>query len=444
MFLTVSVIAALLFIPAGGIAEDETLCTYRVRICAADGDRSAADGTLYVGDYKSRSCTVQLKLDETGKAGPGTGRNLRTLTGDTGAHVVRAVWRFETSDTQARNNLYEVYTAGKDGKAVHSIVTGKTADGWNVLDITEYIRQWMTDPKTEGVFRFRAANRGGRRGTWLDAGGSEVLVTIAYPSGSDIRDVQIADEPILDAALSALEESHIILRQYDEVSGSLLTAKWPLGVPYYYGGHSEEKVLRRFHPLQESNYYKSSRVYLCGFDCGAYLHWVEETAGYEPHDMLSTIGQKRNGYLPTKDIPLTAWWQVLKPGDMFVGDHGGFHIMMYIGTPRMYGLTAGDCPEIAGLLDAPLVIHCGENPFYYERYRDYIRENGWNDTYPPDGGVTVSFLLENENGAPHSIEAPWKKNKIFSYYDVRGTYITVQNIENYDRLIWFRPTRKEN
>ena len=34
--------------------------------------------------------------------------------------------------------------------------------------------------------------------------------------------------------------------------------------------------------------------------------------------------------------------------------------------------------------------HVGGNPFYYERYQEYIRRCGYRNTYPPDGGVTVS------------------------------------------------------
>ena len=88
------------------------------------------------------------------------------------------------------------------------------------------------------------------------------------------------------------------------------------------------------------------------------------------------------------------WPEFLLPGDLIGMDHGRYnHIVMYIGTMRTFGWTEETVGEALPVLDMPLVIHCGGNPFYYERYQEYIRRCGYRNTYPPDGGVTVSVVL---------------------------------------------------
>ena len=88
------------------------------------------------------------------------------------------------------------------------------------------------------------------------------------------------------------------------------------------------------------------------------------------------------------------------------------------------------------MLDMPLVIHCGGNPFYYERYKEYIRERGYRNTYPPDGGVTVSVVLPDAENAPYSMSPPWGWGDDFHWYLVDGSPLLVFSLDTADSLVW--------
>jgi hypothetical protein len=115
---------------------------------------------------------------------------------------------------------------------------------------------------------------------------------------------------------------------------------------------------------------------------------------------------------------------------------------MYIGTPALYGFSAESAPELADWLTAPLVIHCGEDPFCYDRFSAYIEANRseWNMIpLPPDGGVTVSLMIPSANSAPHLREAPWRKS--YGWFDVMGQPITAFPLEDCEQIVFFRPER---
>ncbi len=428
--------AALLFLCLSAGAE--TVLTLRVKPAETAADRETGGGYCFVGEKGKTEAGVTLTWREEGRTETGKDFDLRQLLKDGEGAVVRAVWRFEARETAAKKNLFRL-TAGEEGKEYAS---ERVVNGWNAWDVTEFARDAL---KGEGGMAFRAepGNGKAKKGTELDAAGSALYVTVALRKAvPGAEDQRITDEPLLDAALSALPEGHLILRQYDEVSGSLLQAKWPTGVPYYYGGHSEDKVLRRFYPMQESNYYKKDRMYLCGFDCGSYLHWAEEQAGCEPHDALSSLMYRRDGYLPVKGLELREWWPFLRPGDMIAVNHGSYHVMMYIGTPKMYGLTAENAPELKDRLEEPLVIHCGENPFCYELFKEYIDAQQWQrEVSPPDGGVTVSLLMQNAGNAPHVKKAPWGTE--YGYFELPGQEITALSLHDCTDVCWFRPAEAE-
>ena len=109
--------------------------------------------------------------------------------------------------------------------------------------------------------------------------------------------------------------------------------------------------------------------------------------------------------------------------------------MMYLGTLRQFGWTEADAGEAAPLLDEPLVIHCGGNPFYYDRYLAYIREKGFRDTYPPDGGVTVSVIRQTSKDAPHSVKTSW--GKFFGWYMLGDYPLLVFPLDDCTDMAWF-------
>ena len=315
--------------------------------------------------------------------------------------------------------------------------------GWNLWDVTDWMRAILQEG-ADFSFRVQKADGATDDGAAFDFKRSWIYVTISLPEADPLlAEEWLTDSELLDIALSALPENHWALKQYQKVAGSLTAARWPeTGVPYYFGGHSAEKVLHRYFPLQESKYYKSNRLYLCGFDCGSFLHWVEEEAGYLPQEELSEILKARAGAFPLRGLELREWAQALQPGDLLVFDHGTYHVGMVLGTPRMFGLTAENAPEAVEWLDAPLMIHCGEDPFLYDRFKAYIQAQDFRmQTTPPDGGVTVSLILPDLSEALRIREAPWGKQ--YGYFEILGQTMTVFQLADCSEIAWFRPVRPE-
>ena len=91
------------------------------------------------------------------------------------------------------------------------------------------------------------------------------------------------------------------------------------------------------------------------------------------------------------------------------------------------------------MLDLPLVIHCGGDPFYYDRYQTYIGEKGYENTYPPDGGVTVSVIQPNGSGAPNSTDTFWGRH--FDWYTLEGQPLLVFPLEDCIKMIWYHNDR---
>ena len=133
------------------------------------------------------------------------------------------------------------------------------------------------------------------------------------------------------------------------------------------------------------------------------------------------------------------WSAFMKPGDLVAVKHGTFHIMMYLGTLRQFGWTEKNAGEALPLLDAPLVIHCGGSPFYYERYQKYIEEQGYRNTLPPDGGVTVSVIMETNLDAPHSMDVSWGKH--FGWYVIDNQPLLVFPLDDCTDMAWYGPEK---
>ena len=412
-------------------AAGETLCTLRVPLSPAGGEPM----------LRSKGSPLALTCLPEGKTEGGTSYSLPALLQEGKGEIVGVFWRFRAEKVASRKNLFSLRPEEGGGS-----VSGKILEGWNIWDLTALLRDSLSaESEAPLSLRLSPENKYARRGASLVGADSRLYVTVSLSAEiPGLSSDRVTDAALLDTALSALPEDHLILKRYQDISGSLTTAVWPTGVPYYYGGHSEEKVLRRFFPLQESKYYKSDKLYLCGFDCGSFLHWAEEKAGYADHPMLTDLLNQREGSMPLPAADYHRWSLALQPGDLIALDHDGgtHHIVMYIGTPALYGFSAESAPELADWLTAPLVIHCGEDPFCYDRFSAYIEANRseWNMIpLPPDGGVTVSLMIPSANSAPHLREAPWRKS--YGWFDVIGQPITAFPLEDCEQIVFFRPER---
>ena len=419
--------------------EETVLVPFRLRPAVERADAEREDGTVFIGTRRGTQQTAQLRLNGQARSPEGNEYDLARLVKESGGKVTHAFWRIE-----ARESLTEAgqFVLWPEGGRVRS-VAAPAAKGWNIWDVTDWM-ETLTAEDADFSFRMQQADGARADGAAFDIRRSWIYVTVRLPANHPAaKESILTDSELLDYALSALPANHWALKQYQRVAGSLTMARWPeTGVPYYFGGHSEEKVLHRYFPLQESKYYKSDRLYLCGFDCGSYLHWVEEEAGYLPQDELSEILKARGDAFPLSGLPLTEWMQALQPGDLIIFDHGTYHVGMVLGTPRMFGLTAENAPEIAEWLDAPMMIHCGEDPFLYDRFKAYIEAQDFRmNTTPPDGGVTVSLLLPARTDAPHIRQAPWGKE--YGYFTLMDQTMTVFPLNECRQMAWYRPERPE-
>ncbi len=417
-------------------AAEEQICQFRIRPQVERADTEREDGSVFIGSVGGQTRTAQLHIGTEGRSPEGNTRDLAELARTRGGRVLHAFWRLEARNTRTGKNRFLLWAEGN-----RKNLTEKAGEGWNLWDVTEWVKTVLTED-ADFSFRLQVSDAASGDGGDFDLRRSWIYVTLALEQPDpELGENLMTDWDLLDEAMSALPDGHWALRRYQETGGSLTRARWPeTGVPYYYGGHSEEKVLHRFFPLQESRYYKSDRLYLCGFDCGSFLHWVEEKAGYQPHADLSEILRERADQFPLSHLALSEWSQALVPGDLIVFNHGTYHAGMYLGTLRMFGLTEATAPEMRNRLDDPLMIHCGEDPFCHDRFRAYIEAQDYRmTTSPPDGGVTVSLLVQSMKDAPKTRKAPWGKE--YGYFDLDDQQITVFPLEDCRALAWMRPVR---
>lgn len=434
-----ALLAACIHCPGEAASGKRQLLQFRVRPVIERADMERADGTVFIGARQGKQQTAQMHIGTTGRSPGGNETDLAALIKKTGGRVEHAFWRAEARESLTDQGQFVLWPVGNAQRSMPAVAF----PGWNLWDVTDWMRAILQEG-ADFSFRVQKADGATDDGAAFDFKRSWIYVTISLPEADPLlAEEWLTDSELLDIALSALPENHWALKQYQKVAGSLTAARWPeTGVPYYFGGHSAEKVLHRYFPLQESKYYKSNRLYLCGFDCGSFLHWVEEEAGYLPQEELSEILKARAGAFPLRGLELREWAQALQPGDLLVFDHGTYHVGMVLGTPRMFGLTAENAPEAVEWLDAPLMIHCGEDPFLYDRFKAYIQAQDFRmQTTPPDGGVTVSLILPDLSEALRIREAPWGKQ--YGYFEILGQTMTVFQLADCSEIAWFRPVRPE-
>ena len=327
----------------------------------------------------------------------------------------------------------------------YTLVCGKTfaepqkvLPGRNLWDVTDVISAWLEDEKAE--LKISPVYK---QGPWgIKVQDETVFLQLCFTTSAKLPDFprdKVQSGMIYETSLCMLEEGNTFVEHYDETAGSLMQVSLPLGVPYYYAGGTEDKFLRRFFPSTTTRYYREDHMYLCGLDCVGMTHLIYEKCGLERHPSISDLLRHGVGHdLMVKNDPMK-WSAFMKPGDLVAVKHGTFHIMMYLGTLRQFGWTEKTAGEAGALLDAPLVIHCGGDPFYYERYQKYIEEQGYRNTLPPDGGVTVSVIQETNLDAPHSADVSWGKH--FGWYMIGNQPLLVFPLDDCTDMAWYGPEK---
>ena len=356
-----------------------------------------------------------------------TPEKLRSLPG---FRLVRAALRFTASEAVGRGSV--LYSLACGNKVTRP---SPVPDGHVLWDVTDAVRTWL---ETGDALKLIPVNRG--NGEYIRVEEDSVYLQLTFTADGNIPLFpldRVEQQEWLDEALGMLEEDSPVLRQYREVAGSLVSADYPLGVPYFFSGETGNGMLkpRVPNPNSTTRYFRAERTYLYGLDCAGYLNLVLSRNNLGHVSIAKMIRDGQGGELLASDP--AEWPEFLLPGDLIGMDHGRYnHIVMYIGTMRTFGWTEETAGEALPVLDMPLVIHCGGNPFYYERYKEYIRERGYRNTYPPDGGVTVSVVLPDAKNAPYSMSPPWGWGDDFHWYLVDGSPLLVFSLDTADSLVW--------
>ena len=412
----------LLLLPAAGSAAEEEQHTFVLK-CAGGGfaGRNVPGQTEEIVIEPAAGFTAEDGREWT----------LEELRQLPGFFLEGAALRFTATNVQGFELRYALI-CGQDGSEPQCVRTGR-----NLWDVTEILSDWIDAPEKKlSIVPMYEQTPWGIRIAEDSVSLQLTFSTSAKLSGFPMDKVQYS--LIYEASLSMLEEGNPFVARYDDTADSLMEVSLPRGVPYYYAGGSEDKFLHRFFPSTTTHYYLDTHMYLCGLDCVGMTRLVYEKAGLERHPSISDILYRGMGRSALTQNDPSRWFMLLQPGDLVCIKHGTFHVMMYLGTMRMFGWTEATAGEAADLLDEPLVIHCGGNPFYYERYKEYIREMNYRNTYPPDGGVTVSVIQRTDSDAPHSTDTSWGKH--FGWYNLAdGSPLLVFRLEDCTDLAWYGP-----
>lgn len=241
---------------------------------------------------------------------------------------------------------------------------------------------------------------------------------------------RIEAQKFLNVALTMMEKDNPIVRMYNETMNAMVQPRFELGTPYLFAGMNESSLLRPRYASQNSNYYRTDKIYLGGFDCIGFARWLHNQVGMKKLPAISEIPKQPQRYLvKVQDKPVQQWYKDLEVGDSIAMAYkgGGYHIMVYIGTLRDFGYTEDMLgTALAPYIDYPLVIHCGMNNYHTAWYTEYIKENNLSRVTPPDGGVTISLI-----GVPYDkcsfTETMWagtKNVKTFYWFDLEGYNLT--------------------
>jgi cell wall-associated NlpC family hydrolase len=255
----------------------------------------------------------------------------------------------------------------------------------------------------------------------------------------------VQPSPVLDAAFSLLEAGNPLLERYNRLTGSAVEAHFEYGVPYFFGGRAFDNILRVMNPWQNSRYYKKQNYYVYGFDCAGLTQWVLRQAGCPTHPGASEILENRQQYadklLPFDGLPLNSIPLDARAGDLLVlRKPDGYHMMLYMGTLRDYGCLETGLPEpLQCYLDNPLMIHSGENHFYYDRYAAWVAKNiKITKVSLPDGGAMLSVLADTAPSPLKKARVPGETGKEVLYFDLEGYPMTVYDPSRAISSQWVR------
>lgn len=260
----------------------------------------------------------------------------------------------------------------------------------------------------------------------------------------------IRQDPMLDAAFSLLEEGNPFQARYNVITGSSVASRLPYGVPFFWGGRAETHLFCMepdyvVEPAWQNSriYYRAGTKYLYGFDCYGLVAWIwNRTQPAELPEMEDLIYDRGIPRFPGPSVENGAKYTDpgygLQVGDLFLMEHPGRHIAMYIGTLRMYGYTEEEVPELAGELDSPLVMHCSVNASVADRFQ-YLLENGlpkYRYATVTDGGACVSLLCDTAGIAPMHVFQQKQDTYYFLLPD--DTWLTLLPLEGAEMTCWIR------
>ena len=286
-----------------------------------------------------------------------------------------------------------------------------------------------------------------------------LLLLILCLFAAEQAGAEVQRSPLLDAAFQMLEKDNIFQRRYNEITGAQVTSLFETGVPYFFGGKPDDKLMSQYPDFakricwESTAYYKINKVYVYGLDCFGYVTWVRQEAGLPKMATGSDIlnAQKCRGNdlwcggwnwkFPEKPLPAPEdMHKELQIGDVLVMRSKYRHVMLYIGTLRDYGFTAEEVPDLAEYLDYPLAIHCSSHPRYADVIQEYInaRPEYCRNCITTDGGVNVSILYVPPEAAPFHEHV---QVTMFDYFLIDdGRYqMTIRPTENLRAFTWYRP-----
>ena len=386
------------------------------------------DGGGFVGISQSKIFSVTLTPDNRFSSAGGKEWTLEALISEPGFRLEGATLRFTVTEVEGANLLYSLFCGKLFSKPQ------RVLEGCNMWDITGPFSAWLDSP--DELLHIEPMHELSQFGFRIREGSVTLQLTFSASSKLPLFPLdRIQDRPFYEAALTMLEDGNPFIEYYDETADSLITASLPLGVPYYYAGRTEEKFLNRYYPQTTTNYYRADHMYFCGLDCAGMTRLIFDKCNWEQHPTIMAMLARGLGTAALESRDPSEWQSLLLPGELFCVHHGTYHVMMYLGTLRQFGWTETDAGEASPLLDEPLVIHCGGNPYYYNRYYDYIQEKGYRNTYPPDGGVTVSVIRSTNKNAPHTMTTKW--GKFFGWYMLGDYPLLVFPLDDCTEMAWY-------
>ena len=309
-----------------------------------------------------------------------------------------------------------------------------------------------------------------------------LLLAVSLPSLAEETAAadRVQQNPYLDIALSCLEKDNPILLRYNELTGANIEPMLETGMPYYFGGQDFSRLLTVGSVWETTRYGMKGQKYVYGFDCVGYVRYIQTRMGDELVPSLSNMINMR--YSKYKDycmfdlmemtVPFAISWNgdsiktvpgksvkkprkypgveaeretfikvasLLEPGDFFVANHGGRHVMMFIGTLRQYGYSEEEAGELGAYIDYPLFINCVWNPDYVERMEKYIADNGLN-ALPNKGGVCITIVGPRTDDAPHMIKDTErvKRPKNFYYWNLGDYHLSLLDLSTSTSFTWWR------